>query len=305
MKTFLCVDMSNLLYRVFSIEQESTDAVTLAGLSSHRAFMTLHKYFKKFKPDKMVLVFDRKSWRKYYTEDPELCYSGKIYKGHRRQNFTEAQKERYAKFVNHIEEFEKLVKDYSSMVCLSADLLEADDIVGGLAEKYHKDHNIFILSADKDFIQLLRYDNVKLINPDKDEERTLEEWDNDADYFMFEKKFRGDIGDSVQSAYPRLRSTKIKQAYTDSYLLTNLLNETWTNQDKKEFIVGKLFEENELLMDLRKQPPEIRELIFSTIEDGFNNTGKYSHFHILKYLGKNQMNKLAESISQFVTMLNS
>jgi len=67
---------------------------------------------------------------------------------------------------------------------------------------------------------------------------------------------------------------------------------------------NKLSKENELLMDLRKQPKEIRELIKNTISSEMANPGQYSFFHFLRFLGKYDMKKVAQNAETFAPMLS-
>ena len=182
-------------------------------------------------------------------------------------------------------------------------MLEADDLIAGFAEIYSDNDKVIVITADKDMMQLLRYENVTLVDPTTGDHRTLQEWNNDADFFMFSKQLRGDVGDNVQSAYPRLRATKIKEAYDDPFKRTNLLKETWTDQSGRTLEVGLLFEENELLMNLFKQPTCIRRKIFETIEDGMSHTGKFSHFQFLKILGKHQLKNVSKNFESFIPLL--
>lgn len=46
---------------------------------------------------------------------------------------------------------------------------EADDVVATLCKKFHNQEKILVVSADKDFIQLLRYPDVAIYSPLKDE----------------------------------------------------------------------------------------------------------------------------------------
>ncbi len=302
--TYIVFDISNLLYRCF-FANKSQDDITAAGLAQHMAMTTLNKYFKQFRPHKVIMAFDRSSWRKEYTADESLCLSGKAYKGNRRQNMTPKEREKFNKFLEHLAEFEVLMRERTSVVCLAGDGLEADDLVAGFCQKQaDTDDNIIIVSADKDMIQLLRHKNVRLIDPAGGKDRTLEEWDNDADYFIFEKCLRGDLGDNVGSAYPRIRRTKIEKAYRDAFERVNLMNETWTDQEKTEHIVRHLYAENQLLMDLTMQPECVRRRIFGVIDDAMNNPGTFNYFHFMKFLGKYQLKKIADGLDQYVPMLS-
>ena len=299
--TNLVFDMSNMLYKTFHVHaREKLEDIT--ALAFHSSLLTLNKYHKKYKPTRTVFVFDRENWRKYYTQNSD-CYSGKIYKGQRRQQMTPSERKRYETFLEFVTDFENMIRNHTGITCLSGDMLEADDLIGGFAEVYSDQEDVVIVTADKDMLQLLRFARVTLVDPTTGEQRSLKEWNNDADYFMFCKQLRGDIGDNLQSAYPRLRTTKIKEAYDDPYKRINLLKETWTNQEGRVMEVGLLFEENELLMNLLKQPTCIRRKIFETIEYGMNNTGTFSHFHFLKLLGKYQLKNISKQLESFIPLL--
>lgn len=304
---YLIFDVSNLLHKTF-YAHNTEDDITLAGLASHSALITINKYYNQFKPDKIVMAFDRPSWRISYTKSDE-CVSGLVYKGERRKKQTPKQKERYALFKQHITDFETLIKQNTSIITLAKTGLEADDLISGCVQLFtlEEDNEVIIISADKDFMQLLRYDNVYLVDPATGKERTLEEYDNDADYFMFEKCFRGEGGggDNVQSAYPRLRKNKIVEAYTDDFAKSNLMNHEWVHpKSKKLFRVGDLFEENQLLMDLEMQPEHIILDIIKTVQDGIEQPGKFDYIQFIKFCKKYDLRKVSDGSDQYIKMLS-
>jgi len=304
MSKFLVFDMSNLLYRTF-YAHKSEDDITIAGLAHHTALTTLNKYFKVFKPSKIVMCFDRSNWRKEYTQSDD-CVSKNIYKGNRRQTMTPKEKKKYQQFLEHLGDFENMMREHASSIVLAADKLEADDLIAGFVEIYSMDmdNEIVVVSGDKDLMQLLRYSNVSLIDPASGKPRTLDDWDGDADLFMFEKCIRGDRGDNVQSALPRCKQTRILKAYNDPLERANLMHDTWNHPDGREMVVNKLFKENQLLMDLRCQPEDIQKLIVSTVLEGMNNPGTFSYFQFMKFLGKYELKKITEQAELFTPMLS-
>jgi len=303
-KKNLIFDMSNLLYRTF-YANKSEDVTTLAGLTHHMALTTLNKYYKAFKPNNIVMCFDRPNWRKDYTTS-EACISKKVYKGQRRKNMTPKEKEKYAKFLEHLSEFEDMMRNYSSSVVLAADKLEADDLIAGIVQvlSLEDDNEFIVVSGDKDLLQLLRYPNVTIINPATGKESTLKDWNNDAEYFIFEKCIRGDRGDNVQSAFPHVKTTRIQKAYTDPIEHTNLMHETWIDIDDREMSVKQLFKENQLLMDLQCQPDDIQKLIIRTVVEGIANRGNYSYFHFMKFIGKYELEKIKTQAEIFAKMMS-
>lgn len=314
---YVVFDISNILYRTFYANKNDDD-ITIAGLAQHAALVTLNKYFRELKPDKVIMAFDRPNWRKEYTETDQ-CLSKRIYKGNRRQKMTPSEKAKYELFCEHLEDFEQLMKVHTSVVCLAAPRLEADDLMAGFVQVYDaldEDAEFIVVTADKDMVQLLEYPNVRLLDPASGKDRNLDDYENDVGLFMFEKCIRGDRGDNVMSAYPRVRRTRILKAYHDDFEKNNLLNETWKHPDTKEhpvteerpegtvFKVKDVFKENQLLMDLNCQPEDIRKLIVTTIIKEMESPGVYSHFHILKFLGKYKMVKVANQLEQFIPLLS-
>lgn len=299
----LCFDISSVLFRCY-YANKNEDELTIAGLAQHQALLTLNKYYQLYRPDKVIMAYDRKAWRVDYTLS-DKCISGKKYKGNRRQNMTDKERAKYEAFKEHLSQFEKLMKLHTSVVCLAGDQLEADDLIAGFVQQYASSENeIIMVSGDKDYIQNLGYINTKLIDPATGNERTLDEWEGSADLFMFIKKIRGDNGDNISSSFPRVRKTRLLKAWNDPLEMVNLMEENWTDQNGKIMLVKELFKENELLMDLSKQPQEWRDLIDKTINEAMEDPGKFSLFEFMRFLGKFQMNKVAENINTFSKMLS-
>jgi hypothetical protein len=215
-----------------------------------------------------------------------------------------------------------LIRSCSAITCLSGDGLEADDILAGICHMYGTndsgtnnksnppdvdgEHEIIVISADKDLLQLLRYDNVRLVDPANGKDRTLEHEGYDSvDYFLYLKCMRGDRSDNVMNAYPRYRSKKIREAFEDDYAHTNLMNAEWVDPDDRTIVVGEVVKENRLLMDLSHQPEDVQEVMWQTIVDGFNETRRYDHFAFLQFMGKHNLKNLRHYMSSIKPMLMS
>lgn len=301
----MIVDTANVLFRVAAAHGKYNQGGTpeeKAGLAMHIALNTLNKYYKQFRPDQFVVTFEGgNNWRKEYTKSAE-CKSGRLYKGNRVKDPS------MEPFFELIKSFEDLARTHTAVACLSAPRLEGDDLFAGFVQRFaqNPDDEIIGVSGDRDFVQLLKYPNFKLIDPNDGKPRTCD----DPEFFMFEKCFRGDPGDNVMSAYPRVLKTKLAKAMKDDYARTELMNHTWKFTDVdtgevKDYHVGELFEENKLLMDLTAQPPEIRQLIDQTLDHELENHGKFSHFHFTKFCGKYGLAQIAENAQSFADMFSA
>lgn len=329
--TILVLDTSNMLYRTFYGNQK--DALD-ADFALHMAFMTMNKFYKKFKPDTTILAFDSKvNWRKGYTKSEE-CLSQKPYKGTRRKDQTPAEERKYKQFIQHVNEFQNIMREHTKVVCMGEEGLEADDIIGGIVEAYGEDadetgygENIYIVSRDRDLAQLQGrgkntfYPNVKQYDPFTDQLITIESAVKNIlkikdkkplddkyvnhEYLMLCKCIRGDTGDNVQSAFPGVRRTRINKAWEDDFQMVNLLEHTWKDGIKdKEFRVRDLIKEGKLLMDLRGQPDNIRNKIFKTILHEMDNPGEFNYFKFLKFLGDYNLPRISKSAEDFIPLLN-
>lgn len=313
MKTNLVVDANNILYRSFHGAMEE-DVMTTVSRCHQSALISMQYLFKKYKASDIILAFDDGSWRKVHTApENEDRVTHLKYKGGRRKNKTDDELARLAIFDQHVKEFYKMMKEHSNICCVRSKFIEADDIIAVfIQDRPHEKH--IILSRDNDYLQLLRQPNVFIIDPQTEKEKTLQEWDYDADFFITEKCIRGEgkEKDNVLSSYPRLRSSKIKEAMTDPYKFNEIMqhefevefiNEETGLFEKKKYLTSDVFKENQLLMDLRMQPEGIREITRNAIDEALNNRGKYYRHEFLRYCGKYGLEDVAKDLDRYVPLL--
>jgi hypothetical protein len=293
--TRIVVDTSNIIFRIaaMNIKHANGSEEENVALALHAALTTIRKYYNKYKPTQIFFTFDgRNNWRKEYTAS-DAAFTPMPYKGNR---VVDKTKEHFFKI---IDEFRSLVDEHTSIICLRNERLEADDFISGVVQQFASPTSpVIIISADKDFVQLLKYPGVRLIDPATDKDRVCE----DVDYFIFEKCIRGDAGDNVMSSYPRVRATKLKEAMTDSYALTQIMKHEWTHPNGETYKVEELFNENKLLMILDQQPDDIKELIKKSINEAIENNPRYNHFQFIKFLGKHKMQNILENVNVFAEM---
>ena len=280
------------------------------GLSFHISLYSIYKHYTRFKPDFIVFAFEgANNWRKTYTK------TEKSRQGYKSGRIIDPEMKHFYKL---IDAFRTTITAHTSICCLCVDTMEADDSIAAYCQLYASpEHEIIIISGDRDFTQLLSLPGVKLVNPDNGKLRNTpddKEYEPNLDYWMFKKCIRGDSGDSVPSAFPRVKETRIKKAFEDQYERLNFMNDRWTQEVfekdesgvevKKEVThrVGDLFEENTILLNLYKQPAEQRQLLEEGVKQQVETIGTYSHFHFLRFLGEYKLKKVTDDAIRFVDM---
>lgn len=314
-RTNVIIDGNNILYRTFHANNKSGEPDNVVvEMCIHSALSKMNEYYNMFKADDIIITFDSYSWRKEYTKDLSKCVTNKKYKDHRRKDHTPKQQELHKILDEHIEAFYNLLKNNTSVLVLRRELLEGDDLMAAFVQMHRDDYNILI-TGDKDMIQLLRYENVKIVNPADNKERSLSEWNDDPDLFLFEKCIRGEAkkNDNIQSSYPYLKTKKLFKAYDDLYEYENVMNHTFKQVEKLPdgeygevtYTTKDLYKENKTLMDLTAQPKIIKKEMVKTINEAKENRGTYDHMKFLRFCHNNELNTILSRVSEFVPMLNN
>lgn len=201
------------------------------------------------------------------------------------------------------------------MICI--DGLEADDIIGYLSTSFETKNdvkNVFIMSSDQDFLQLVS-DKVQIYSPTKKKiyNTTLvkDEYNVSCNNFIIMKCLLGDNGDNIPGI-SGLGPGKLKKYYPeliednpikidDIFVITeNVLNNTtYTKKNLNERIIyDKVLEQkhqlliNNRLMNLKEiSLSEENEIIINNCIDNPNSNLEKRSFLTMYYT-----DKLAESI---------
>jgi len=311
MQKIFALDCNNLIHIEFHTNggfSKGEDAIDMALAQ----FIIRLSYLKTSNPDaRMILCFDSAglNWRLRFTKS-EDSVGHRIYKANRKKKLSPSERKTKQLLDTRISELSSTLKKYTKLDILQAEEIEGDDFIAGICHVYGNDPNteITIVSSDKDYIQLLRYPNVNIMNPLKSNiKRDLSAYNNDADLFVFEKCIRGDPKDNVRSSYPRLTRKKLVEAFYDPYKMENLMQhefeEVVFDENSGEYItikhkVRELFEENKMLLDLNCQPEEIKEQIYREIREELFREKRLNLAYLIRYFGKHQLNNLVKSINK-------
>lgn len=224
----LLVDYNNLLIR--ATYGMRADLRTSEGTLVHGVYgflKALYATFKKYRIDNILCANDSCKSKHRLELFPE--YKGQRAKEDKR---TEQEKIEFSQQWNLTEE---LLRALAIPTVKSQEEHEADDIIGTLAEYYKKDFDVYILSGDLDFTQLVQ-PSIFVIKPSRGgkskvytEKTFIEEYGFYPINMIDFKALTGDTSDNIPGV-PRVGEVtgkRLVQEYlTVENLYTNLSNVT-------------------------------------------------------------------------------
>lgn len=243
----------------------------------------LHLKRKFSQHSEIVLAADDKNyWRKDLFP---------YYKAHRKKWREESEFD-----WNQIFNFLNKIRDEISSVfpyrVIRVPKAEADDIIATLAMyKSSIGESTVIVSADKDFIQLQKFDNVKQYSP------FLKKFLNHSNpsEFLKEHIIQGDKGDGVPnflSADDTFVSGKRQKPITKDKL------DKWLKQDPTVFcddVMLRNFKRNESIIDLTRIPDDIKFAILGA----YKNYIVPDKSRMFSYFVENRLSLLLEDLNEF------
>ena len=166
---------------------------------------------------------------------------------------------------------------------------EADDIIAVLTQRFHEEEDILIVSGDKDFQQLLKYDNVQQYSPNRNDFITPE---GGAKHFLKEHIFKGDKGDGIPNILSNddcldlgIRQTPLRKNILEKYMRISIEN------DDKYF---RNYIRNRTLIDFDLIPNEI----IDSINTEFDNTEPVQG-KVYDFLREKRITQLLDNIGDF------
>ena len=252
-------------------------------LLRHTILNSIRMFRNKFTKDygEMVICCDDKNnWRKEVF--PE-------YKANRRKN-RENDPTDWKTLFELLHEMREELTKYFPYKVMHVDTAEADDIIGVLVD-HCEENPTLILSSDKDFIQLQKYQGVRQWSPLQKKFIV-----GDPAESLYDKTIRGDTGDGV----PNILSS-------DDTLITEGKRQTPITKKKMELWRGKKPEEfcneamlrnyhrNKTLVDLRETPESIR----INIVNQYDNQEAGDRSQLWNYFIDNRLKNLMDVIDEF------
>lgn len=256
-------------------------------LIRHMILNTIRMYNKKFrdKYGQVVIACDSSSWRKEY-------YPAYKFKRKSGREESSIDWDEIFRIINQVRE--DIASNFPYKV-IQAQSAEADDIIGTLVaetQEFGKHEDVMIVSADKDFIQLQKYENVRQFSSMT--KKFIE--DKNPRTYLFEHICKGDSGDGVPNILSPdntfvdgIRQSPMTKKKIASYIESDNLEETMGKDIYRNYI------RNKKLIDLGEIPEDIKQSIINI----YDNTKPPHKMKVLNYLIKNRMKMLIESIEEF------
>jgi|TARA_R110000782_G_scaffold37856_6_gene89271 5'-3' exonuclease len=256
----------------------------------HMILNSIRMYNKRYRKEygQMVICVDGSGyWRKDYF--PE-------YKGMRKKNRDEQSTVDWGEIFRILNLVREELKEHFPYKVIHLDGCEADDVIGALTintQEFGQHEPVMILSSDKDFIQLHKYNNVKQFSPSQKKMVV----DKNPRTYKFEHICRGDKGDGI----PNILSP-------DNAIMDNIRQspvtkkklELWT--DNAEDLTKVMsqeeyrnFQRNKTLIDLDDIPKVHHENIINT----YVTQKLPMKMKVLNYLIKKRCNLLIECVEEF------
>jgi hypothetical protein len=282
----IIVDLSQVMISNLMVQLGNhTNTELEEDLLRHMILNSIRSYNMKFKNEfgEMIIACDAgNNWRREIFP---------YYKANRRKN-REKSELNWAQIFDTLNKVREELKEYFPYRVVQVDGAEADDIIGTLVQKYGNTmEKILILSGDKDFVQLQRYNNVRQYDPVQKKWRTT----NDPDRFIREHIMRGDTGDGVPNFLSAdntfvvgARQKPISQKKIDA----------WIALDPREFCDENMlrgYMRNQQLVDLDFIPENLRD----RIEVEYEAQAGKGRSKLFNYFIEKRLKNLLESINEF------
>ena len=259
-------------------------------LLRHMILNSLRLYNLKYRDEygRMILACDAGSWRK--GPFPE-------YKAARKKT-RESSSLDWPTIFGWLNTITEEINEHLPYPVISVSGAEADDVIGTLVETTQEFGNyekVMIISGDKDFIQLQKYDNVSQFSPLT---KKLVKDSNPAKY-LFEHIVRGDSGDGVPNI---LSADDVFVSDSRQTPLRTKLIEEWYEKSRSSSMEEILDEStyrnyirNKSMIDLSQIPEEVS----NRIREEYTEKTVKPNNKVLNYLISRRCSQLVACAEEF------
>jgi 5'-3' exonuclease len=290
-----------------------------ASMALHILISSVKRAQELFSADRVIYCLEGRSWRKdVYARYKKHRVDARLAAGPKEQ-------EEDKKFWDTLDHFNAFLREKSGALVLRHPQVEADDLIARWTQVHPDDQHV-IVSSDRDFYQLLS-DRVKIFNgitkeiisrdaitddkfkPIMDKKTGMpKSLGGEPAWLLFEKCMRGDPGDNVFTAYPRVRKTQLLEAYKDrtekGFKWNNLMLQRWVDHDGAEHRVIDDYERNCQLIDLAAQPDWVKAALDETITaaKSVEVARAQAGAHFMKFCGIHGLDTISNQAQSYMTI---
>ena len=255
----------------------------------HMILNSIRMYNKRYRDEygQMVICADgMNTWRKDYYP---------YYKAKRRKN-RDASDQDWNEIFRILHLVRDEIKENLPYKVVHLEGVEADDVIASLvlqSQEFGMNEPMMIVSSDKDFIQLQKFNNVKQFSPIQ---KKFVKDENPRTY-LFNHIMKGDTGDGIPNVLSDddtfvsdkkqtpLRKTRIAEWLENSDNLRSVMDDE----------IYRNYQRNKKLIDLTEVPESIQENIIYN----YNEQKVAMKMRVLNYLIKKRCNQLIEVVEEF------
>jgi hypothetical protein len=277
----ILIDFTQTIIAGLMAQLKMNDGDVSEDMLRHMIINSVRNYQKRYAPDygEIVLCTDAAHpWRRDYYP---------LYKAGRKKA-REASDMDWGMLFDTLQKVKEEIRDNFPYRYMYVDNCEADDIIAILVKKYAPTEDILIVSGDKDFQQLHKYDNVRQWSPNLNKMIQCD----DPQSFLKEHILRGDKSDGIPNILSNddvfdlgIRQTPLRKPILNSYMRMTI------EKDDKYY---RNYLRNQTLIDLEFIPEDIENKILQEYDKTNVVRGK-----VFDYLRTHRLNELLNHVEDF------
>ena len=278
----ILIDMNQIAVANLMMNLKMNNSKTIdENMVRHMILNSIRMYRTMFKDEygEIVLAYDS---RHYWRRDIFPQYKMNRKKGRDKDNF---DWDSIFGLLNSMKSEFKEILPYKFIEVYGA---EADDVIATLCKEY-QDQKTMIISGDKDFIQLQKYENVSQYSPIL--KKTVN--GHNPDTYIKTHILKGDSSDGVPNVLSPdhtfvegLRQRPLSKKKIEAWIKS----ETGMSDEVK-----RNYQRNHKLINLDNTPEDLQKSILDT----FNEAPCGDRSKILTYFIENKLKELTDSIGDF------
>ena len=277
----ILIDFTQTIIAGMMAQLKHNDGEINENMLRHMILNSCRNYQRRYGPDygQIVLCTDAANpWRRDFFP---------LYKANRKKT-RQADDRDWKLIFDTLHKVKMEIKDNFPYKYMYVPECEADDIIAVLVKHAPEGEDILIVSGDKDFQQLHKFDNVRQWSPNLNKMVDCP----DAKLFLKEHILKGDKSDGVPNILSNddcldagIRQTPMRRPILEKYLRITIEN------DDKYY---RNYLRNQTLIDFEMIPERINDAILSEYQSVEPVRGK-----VFDYLRTQRLNQLLDNIGDF------